>query len=102
MLAADGDAEGGCPLTVIELSASGMPVLGSTHCDIPEAVVDGKGGFIVPERDARALHERMEHLVLHPEIWAEVGRAGRAHIEREYNQKNQPAKLEALYDRLLS
>jgi colanic acid/amylovoran biosynthesis glycosyltransferase len=101
VVAADGDAEGGCPLTVIELAAAGMPVLGSAHCDIPEAVLDGRSGFIVPERDAAALHERMEHLLLHPEIWPELGRAGRAHVEREYNRKHQPAKLETLYDRLL-
>jgi colanic acid/amylovoran biosynthesis glycosyltransferase len=102
VLAADGDAEGGCPLTVIELAAAGMPVVGTDHCDIPEAVLDGESGFIVPQRDVEALAERMEHLVLHPEIWPEMGRAGRAHIEREFDRKRQAAKLEALYDRLLS
>jgi colanic acid/amylovoran biosynthesis glycosyltransferase len=102
VLAANGDAEGGCPLTVIELSAAGMPIVGSDHCDIPEAVVDGEGGFIVPQRDAVALAERMEHLILHPEIWPAMGRAGRSRIDREFNQNRQPAKLEALYDLVLS
>lgn len=100
--AGDGDAEGGCPLTVIEMSAGGMPIVGSDHCDIPEVVVDGKSGFVTPERDVDALAERMEHLVLHPETWPALGRAGRAHIESEYNRKHQPAKLETLYDRVLS
>lgn len=101
VLAADGDAEGGCPLTILELSAAGMPILASEHCDIPEAVIDGVTGYLAPERDVDALSERLEYLVAHPEQWEAMGRAGRAHIEMEYNARAQPAKLETIYDRLI-
>jgi colanic acid/amylovoran biosynthesis glycosyltransferase len=34
--ASDGDTEGGAPVTIIEMLASGMPVVSSLHADIPE------------------------------------------------------------------
>ena len=85
VIAANGDAEGGCPVAVIELSAAGMPVLASRHCDIPEVVLDGVSGYLAPEKDVNALTDRLESLVTHPEKWPEMGRAGRAHVEAEYN-----------------
>lgn len=100
VLAQDGDAEGGCPVTVIELSAAGMPILGTTHCDIPEVVIDGKTGLLAAEKDADGLTRRLEHLLSHPETWAAMGRAGRAHIEAEHNARIQPARLEEIYDTL--
>ena len=46
--AADGDSEGGAPVTIIEAAASGMPVVSTTHCDIPQAVDDGRDGTAGP------------------------------------------------------
>src|SRR5699024_6051679 len=36
--AQNGDNEGGAPVTIIEAGATGMPIIGSRHCDIPEVV----------------------------------------------------------------
>ena len=101
VLASNGDAEGGCPVTVIELSAAGMPVLSSRHCDIPEVVLDGVSGHLAPEKDVEALTDRLEFLVTHPELWPGMGRAGRAHVEVQFNAALQPGRLENIYDELL-
>ena len=92
--ASDGDAEGGFPVIITEALASGMPVVGFAHCDIPEIVRDNKSGFIVPERDVDALAEKLLFLVEHPEIWPEMGRAGREHVEANYD-------IDKLNDRLV-
>ena len=42
--AADGDSEGGAPVAIIETAATGMPVVSTTHCDIPEVVMTGTPG----------------------------------------------------------
>ncbi|WP_186375949.1 glycosyltransferase, partial [Hyella patelloides] len=36
VIAEDGDTEGGAPVSIIETAASGMFVISTTHCDIPE------------------------------------------------------------------
>ncbi|MFA7327936.1 MAG: glycosyltransferase, partial [Candidatus Ratteibacteria bacterium] len=74
--AANGDTEGGVPISVIEASASGMPILSTTHCDIPEVVIDGQNGCLVPERDTDALAKKLEFLVLNPNLWQNMGLSG--------------------------
>jgi colanic acid/amylovoran biosynthesis glycosyltransferase len=101
VMAEDGDAEGGFPVTIIELSAAGVPVVGTAHCDIPEAIIDGVTGFVAPEKDVDALADRLERLIAEPGLWPKFGEAGRAHVEREYNIKTQVGKLEDIYDGLL-
>lgn len=98
MQAEDGDAEGGAPVTLIELSAGGMPVVSTTHCDIPEVILDGRTGLLAPEKDLDALADRLDHLVTHPESWEAFGAAGRRHVEQEYNARRQCERLEELYD----
>ena len=97
----DGETEGGAPVALIEMSAYGMPIVSTFHCDIPEVVVDGASGFLVPEKDTDALAERLEYLIAHPETWEDMGRAGRSHIEAEFNIEQQAEKLEQHYDSLL-
>jgi len=101
MHAGDGDTEGGAPVSIIEMAASGMPVVSTTHCDIPEVVLDGETGLLAPERDVDALAGRLEHLLAHPEGWPEMLRAGRAHVEREFDARCQGERLTALYREML-
>lgn len=100
--AANGDAEGGVPVAIIEAQASGMPVLSTLHCDIPEVVLDSRSGYLAPEKDIESLADRLEALVEAPESWPAMGRAGREHVEREYEARRQAARLEDVYSRLLS
>jgi len=99
--ASTGDTEGGAPVSIIEASASGMPILSTTHCDIPEIVIDGKSGYLVPERDVDVLVERLEFLVFNPNIWGKMGVSGREHIEVNYDIKKQVQRLEEIYDKVL-
>jgi len=99
--ASDGENEGGAPVAIIEMSASGMPILSTHHCDIPEVVIDGKSGFLVNERDTDNLAKKLEFLILNPKTWKAMGEYGRRHIEADYDIKKQVNKLEEIYDRFL-
>lgn len=101
VMAKNGDAEGGCPVTAIELSASGMPIVGFSHCDIPEVVLDGQSGYLAPEKDVEALTVQLERVVTNPENWIEMGQIGRNHIEAEYNGLIQVERQEELYAQLI-
>lgn len=98
--AADGDQEG-IPVVLMEALAQGLPVLSTYHSGIPELVQDGESGFLVPERDVDALAERLEYLVRHPELWPEMGKAGRGYVERHYDINTLNDQLVRLYQRLL-
>jgi len=100
--ASDGDNEGGAPVSIIEASASGLPVLATLHCDIPEVVVEDKTGYLVPEKDVSSLKERLAFLVLNHQSWATIGSYGRKHIEQNYDVRTQIGRLEEIYDDVLS
>lgn len=99
--AQNGDTEGGAPVAILEVEATGLPVISSYHADIPEVVVDGKSALLAPERDVETLAKHLEYLVEHPDVWGEMGRAGREHVEQEYDVMVQVGKLEEIYGKLV-
>lgn len=53
------DCEGGAPVTLLHAQALGLPVLSTTHCDIPFVVQDRKTGWLCPENDALCLSKKI-------------------------------------------
>jgi colanic acid/amylovoran biosynthesis glycosyltransferase len=98
--ASDGDAEGGAPVTVIEMAASGMPVVATTHCDIPNVLGEPNRKLLVPERDPQALAGALEALTKHE--WCELVSANRVLVERNHDLVRQSARLEQLYREAVS
>lgn len=96
-----GDAEGGFPVILTEVLATGMPVVAFNHCDIPYIVQDGKSGFIVQERDTDAFAERLAYLIEHPQIWPKMGSAGRSYVEANYDINKLNDRLVEIYGQLL-
>jgi colanic acid/amylovoran biosynthesis glycosyltransferase len=99
--ASDGDTEGGLPVTIPEMLASGMPVVSTKHCDIPEVIQNGVSGLLADERDVDGLVKHLKWLVEHPEKWSSMLLAGRKYVEKEYDAKVQAERLASLYRSLL-
>jgi len=95
--APDGDTEGGAPVAIIEMSASGMPVVSTNHCDIPSVVQDGVTGLLADERDSEGLAARLKTLADSPETRATMGKAARRHVEASYDARLLNSGLEAHY-----
>jgi colanic acid/amylovoran biosynthesis glycosyltransferase len=102
LTAADGDTEGGAPVTLIEMVATGMPVISTNHCDIPSVVIDGTTGLLANEKDVEGLLCHLRWFVAHPEQWEEMARAGRSHVEANYDAIKQAHRLRDLYVSLLA
>lgn len=98
----DGDTEGGAPVAIIELAASGMPIVSSRHCDIPEIVADGQTGWLAPERDVEALVDSLHACLAAAPCWASVLGAGRRRIETEYDAAIQGQRLGSIYRGLIA
>lgn len=94
--ASNGDMEGQ-GLVLQEAQAMGLPVVSTWHNGIPEGVLDGVSGFLVPERDVHALAEKLFYLIEHPELWPAMGRAGRKFVEQRYDIKQLNKELVELY-----
>jgi len=98
--ASDGDREGQA-LVLQEAQAVGLPVVSTLHNGISESVLDGKSGFLVPEKDVDALAERLEYLIEHPELWPDMGSYGRKFVEEKYDIKRLNQKLVEIYQNLI-
>lgn len=88
----------GSPTVAKEASAAAVPVVGTYHAGLPEIVEDGETGFLVPERNVRALADRLITLLDDDALRRQFGQAGRAKMECEYDLFKQVRELERLYD----
>ncbi len=75
------------PLTLLEAMAAGLPVVASAIYGIPEVVVPGETGWLVPPRDVPALRARLRDLLADAARRREMGEAGRARYEREFTAR---------------
>lgn len=98
--ASDGDSEGGAPVTIMEAAATGMPVVSTRHCDIPQVVEDGVSGVLVPEGDAPALTKALGELAAAPRRWAPMGEAARRLMEERFDVRRCAEELVQRYRRV--
>jgi glycosyltransferase involved in cell wall biosynthesis len=98
--AANGDAEG-LGQALIEAAASGVPVVATRHGGIPEAVEDGRTGYLVPERDAASLAGALDVLLSSDSLRASFGDAARRFARERFDLHQQTRGLERLYEGVL-
>jgi colanic acid/amylovoran biosynthesis glycosyltransferase len=100
--AADGDTEGGAPVTIIEMAASGVPIVSTRHCDIPSVVQDGRTGLLADERDIKGLTAQICRLIENPAQWGPMLLAARRDIELRFDARTQGLRLADIYDQVLA
>jgi glycosyltransferase involved in cell wall biosynthesis len=91
----------GLPMSILEAMAAGLPVVASAVGGIPELVVDGETGLLVPPGDAEALADALRKLVTDPELRRRFGAATRARVEERFSLAQTRRAHVELYERLL-
>jgi len=91
----------GTPVSMLEAMASSLPVVASKVGGIPEVVVEGEHGMLVPPGDVTALAGALARYVQAPELARRHGMAARERIERGFSMHAMLAAYAALYDSLL-
>lgn len=93
-------AREGLPRAVVEAMAQGVPVVASGVGGLPEIVLDGETGLIVPPRDARALAAGLRRLRGDPALRARLGAAGRRRVDDVLHVRQSVAAYDALFRRV--
>jgi colanic acid/amylovoran biosynthesis glycosyltransferase len=88
-----GSAEG-FGVSITEAAATGLPVVVTRSGGIPDQVIDGETGYLVEERDARGMSERMASLAADPALRTAMGAAGRRRAVECFDTCGQIRKLE--------
>ena len=97
------DSEGGAPIVLLDAQATGMPVIATTHCDIPDEVVDGTTGLLAAERDVETLaHHIRRFYEMGQEEYDGFAAAARNHVEKNYDIRQNAAGLRRIYDEVLA
>ena len=89
----------GFPRTAIEAMAAGKPVIATNVGGMPEAVIDGETGILVPARDSDALSAAIVRLVGDTDLQARLAQAGRKRAEKNYSVDRYVSRLDELYRR---
>jgi len=77
--ALDGDCEG-TPNSVMEASASALPVISTRHAGIKDIVIENQTGFLVDEMDINSMEKYILLLSDQPILAKNMGSSGRKHV----------------------
>jgi glycosyltransferase involved in cell wall biosynthesis len=89
------------PIALLEASAAGLPVVASDVGGIPESVLDGETGFVVPPKDPGSLAGSIEKLLADPQLRRAMGDAGVARTRREFSLDTMVRQTLEVYGSLL-
>jgi glycosyltransferase involved in cell wall biosynthesis len=84
-------------VAAVEASASGLPVIASRIGGLPEVVLDGKTGLLVPPGDVDALAFAISCLLADPALRAQMGQAGRQFVLEHYRWEDNAKLMEEIY-----
>lgn len=91
----------GTPRVITEAMASGLPVVATDIAGIPEQVIGGENGFLIPTGDAGALADRLERLLADAELRERMGERGLERTER-FSVATMVDELDGLYQELVA
>ncbi len=89
-------------LVALQAMALGRPVIATNVASLPEVVVDGETGFLVPLDDDSALADAIGRLVESPEMRERLGVAGRRRVEERFDAKRMARETLEVYRQVLS
>ena len=88
-------------LVLIEAMAMGLPVI-SSNCDgVPEIVIDGETGKLIPPRNSEALTSAVMNMLINPDKMKAIGQAGRKRAVNVFDWHRVVSETILLYHHLI-
>lgn len=88
-------------VVLLEAQAVGLPVIATSVGGTNQAIVNGKTGFLVKARSVDAISEKLMFLIKRPNLWLEMGQAGREYVKEKYDIRVLNKRLEDIYMNIL-
>lgn len=96
------DCEGGAPIVLLDAQATGMPVISTTHCDIPQEVRHQETGWLVPEKDVLALSKAIIHYYhMGKAELNQYGKRASQYVAEHYDVVRNAKVLDSFYSKLI-
>lgn len=89
-----------CPLVLIEAGHFSLPVVATAVGGVPEIIVEGETGFLVPPEDATALRDRLQRLLQEPSTRARMGAAARERVDSMFTVARMTGDFMDCYEQL--
>ena len=87
----------GLPYVILEAMSHGIPVASTDVDGIPEAVLDGVTGLLVPPSQPAALSAALSRLLEDSQLRARLGAAGRVRVTQKFSLESMVDMVAALY-----
>ncbi len=71
-------------LVNLEAMQFSLPVISTFEGGIPDVVVDGITGYLIPQNNIEALADKLELLIVNPTLRQEMGKAGKKRFEEYF------------------
>lgn len=88
-------------VAIVEAGATSCPVVVSNAGGLPEVVLDGVTGIVVPKDDPDSACEAIRVLLLDEQLRLKFGELGRKHVTSNYSWKESLAKMERVYEKAI-
>jgi colanic acid/amylovoran biosynthesis glycosyltransferase len=96
------DCEGGAPIVLLNAQVVGLPIISTTHCDIPMEVVQDKTGLLSPEKDTEALQKNIELFYdMDAADFMRFSENAMQHVRENFNIRKNSIKLNLIYKNLI-
>ena len=92
----------GLGLVLLEAMAAGKPIVASRVSAIPEIVIDGETGILVPPKNPKALADAISNMLRNPERSREMGIKGQKRLVQEFSVDKMIVETEKIYEEFLN
>ena len=84
-------------IVALEAMAARKPVVASHVGGLPELILNGETGLLVPPNDPAALNEALRALAASPALRSQMGKRGRERVDRHFTLDAMVERLSAIY-----
>jgi len=89
------------PMAIEEALAAGVPVVSTNRCGMPFMITDARTGYLVDPEDPHALAERIQRILTHDDLRAEMSRTARETALKRFHPKAVADKTLDVYRRII-